>query len=265
MAVGDKLAVTGDGVHLRAQPSTDAQILTTCASGTLVTDLAEQTGWTQVTLADGSNTTGYIASQYLGPAPAGDYLGRVQPQNVFPMFPVTPHGNIVANLPFVEAGLRKCTLADRDMLLMALGTIRAETAGFVPISEGQSQFNTPPGGPPFALYEPGTSAGNRVGNTQAGDGARFKGRGYVQLTGRSNYTRIGAQIGVDLTGNPDLANDGATAGIILAQFLKNSEARIRAALAANDLATARKLVNGGSHGLDDFTAAYNAGLQSLPA
>ena len=70
---------------------------------------------------------------------------------------------------------------------------------------------------------------------------------------------------IDLAGNPDLANDGATAGDILAQFLKNSEAKVRAALAANDLKTARRLVNGGSHGLDDFTAAYNAGLQSLPA
>jgi Bacterial SH3 domain/Chitinase class I len=265
MAVGDRLAVTGDGVRLRAQPSTDAQILATCASGTLVTVTAEQGAWTGVTLADGSNASGFISSQFLAPAPAGDYLSRVQPQNVFPMFPVTPQKNIVANLPFVEAGLRKCALADRNMLLMALGTIRAETAGFVPISEGQSQFNTPPGGAPFSLYDPGTSIGKTLGNTQPGDGARFKGRGYVQLTGRSNYTHVGGQIGVDLAGNPDLANDGATAGDILAQFLKNSEAKVRAALAANDLKTARRLVNGGSHGLDDFTAAYNAGLQSLPA
>ena len=264
MAVGDQQIVTGDGVNVRAQPSTAAPILTTCSKGTQVTVVAEQTGWTQVTLAGASPITGFISSQYLGPAPSGDYLGRVQPANVFPMFPATPHGNIVTNLPFVEAGLRRFALDDRAMLLMALGTIRAETAGFVPISEGQSQFNTPPGGPPFALYDPGTSIGKTLGNTQPGDGARFKGRGYVQLTGRSNYTRIGAQIGVDLAGNPDLANDGATAGIILAQFLKNSEAKVRAALAANDLKTARRLVNGGSHGLDDFTDAYNTGLQSLP-
>jgi putative chitinase len=262
MAVGDKLGVTGDGVHLRAQPSTDAQILTTCAKGTLVTETAEQGAWTGVTLADGSNTSGYIASQFL--AQAGDYLDKVQPANVFPMFPATPQSHIVTNLPFVIAGLRKSALADRQMLLMALGTIRAETAGFVPISEGQSQFNTAPGGPPFGLYDPGTSIGKTLGNTQPGDGARFKGRGYVQLTGRSNYARIGTQLSDDLTGNPELANDGATAGIILAQFLKNSEAKIRAALAANDLKTARRLVNGGSHGLDDFTDAYNTGLRTLP-
>ncbi|HXM00566.1 MAG TPA: hypothetical protein VN932_11595, partial [Rhizomicrobium sp.] len=82
---------------------------------------------------------------------------------------------------------------------------------------------------------------------------------------RANYTRIGAQMGVDLVGNPDLGCDGATAGLILGQFLKNAESRIRNDLAANDLADARKAVNGGSHGLDAFTDAYHIGQQSLPA
>jgi putative chitinase len=160
--------------------------------------------------------------------------------------------------------LRKFALADRAMLLMARGTIRAETAGFVPIAEGQSKYNTAPGGEPFGLYDPGTAIGKALGNTQPGDGALFKGRGYVQLTGRANYTRIGGQMGIDLVGNPNLGCDGATAGLILGQFLKNAETRIRDDLAADDLADARKAVNGGSHGLDDFTSAYRTGLQSLP-
>jgi putative chitinase len=87
----------------------------------------------------------------------------------------------------------------------------------------------------------------------------------VQLTGRDNYTRVGKQLGIDLAGNPDLGCDGATAGLILAQFLKNNETKIRAALAANDLKTARKLVNGGSLGLAEFTDAYNTGMNTLPS
>jgi predicted chitinase len=142
---------------------------------------------------------------------------------------------------------------------MALATIRAETEGFVPISEGRSRFNTR--NTPFDLYEGRSS----LGNTQPGDGPRFKGRGYVQLTGRSNYRRIGAQIGVDLLGNPDRANDATTAGLILAQFLKNQESGTRAALARRDLPRARKLVNGGSHGLGRFIDAFERGERALPS
>src|ERR1043166_164184 len=262
MAGGDRMIVTGDGVRLRSEASTASQIVATCAKGAIVTVVADGAEWTQVQLA--GDIAGFMATAFLGPAPAGGHLARVPLANVTPMFPGTPQKNIAQNLPFVEAGLRQCGLDDRAMLLMALGTIRAETAGFVPIPEGQSQFNTAPGGEPFGLYGPGTSIGKTLGNTQAGDGARFKGRGYVQLTGRSNYTRIGNQIGVDLVGSPDLGCDGATAGLILAQFLKNAESRIRKDLATGDLKDARKAVNSGSHGLDAFTAAYQVGVKSLP-
>ena len=108
----------------------------------------------------------------------------------------------MTHLPSVLAGLRACALGDRQMVLMALATIRAETEGFLPIPEGISGFNTRVR--PFDRYEPGTSAGIRIGNTQPGDGARFKGRGFVQLTGRDNYGRVGRQIGADLLGDPEL-------------------------------------------------------------
>ena len=164
-------------------------------------------------------------------------------------------------------GLRAAKLADKQMLNMALSTIRVETAGFVPIPEGQSAGNTV--NSPFDRYEPGSGVPHNVshnlGNTQPGDGARFKGRGYVQVTGRDNYKRIGDQIGADLVGNPELANDPATAGRILAQFLKNKETTIRAALGSNDLTDARIAVNGGTHGLPEFIAAYNIGVHVLPA
>lgn len=44
-----------------------------------------------------------------------------------------------------------------------------------------------------------------LGNTVPGDGVRFAGRGYVQLTGRRNYARAGEAVGYPLVGNPDLA------------------------------------------------------------
>ena len=146
---------------------------------------------------------------------------------------------------------------------MAVATIRAETASFRPISEGQSRFNTRV--VPFDAYEPPSDKARDLGNDQAGDGARFKGRGFIQLTGRFNYTKIGTSLGVDLAGNPELANDSVIAGRILGSFLARGESVIRSALARDDLSAERRAVDGGSHGLDHFTDAFRRGEGIWPA
>lgn len=55
----------------------------------------------------------------------------------------------------------------------------------------------------------------RYGNTTPGDGPKYCGRGYVQLTWKSNYIKAGNKIGVDLVNNPDLAMDRDNAANIL--------------------------------------------------
>jgi putative chitinase len=85
----------------------------------------------------------------------------------------------------------------------ALATAYHETAGTMqPIKEygGAAYFTR--------LYDPkgnNPALAARLGNTQPGDGARFAGRGYVQLTGRANYARAGKKLGVDMIADPDLA------------------------------------------------------------
>ena len=177
------------------------------------------------------------------------------------MFPATKPANISRYLPYVAAALEALGLTDRPMVCAALGTIRAESEGFLPISEFQSQFNTRPGGAPFAIY---AERGNRLGNTEAGDGARFKGRGFVQLTGRYNYAKYGGLIGLDLTANADLANAPEVAALLLAHFLASHADAMRTALASGQFAAARKLVNGGSHGLDRFKDVFRLADTAWP-
>lgn len=55
----------------------------------------------------------------------------------------------------------------------------------------------------FAKYEPGTKIGANLGNTIKGDGFLFRGRGFVQLTGRRNYAMAGRVLGLDLVKEPD--------------------------------------------------------------
>jgi peptidoglycan L-alanyl-D-glutamate endopeptidase CwlK len=178
------------------------------------------------------------------------------------MLPFARRAHIEVNLPLVLNALVAPQLADKPMILMALATIRAETGTFLPISEGPSHYNTSPSGHPFDLYDSRAD----LGNLGPPDGECFKGRGFIQLTGRSNYARHGAAIGLGdrLIDEPDLANDPAIAARLLASFLKLHEAKIRAALTANDLREARRLVNGGSNGLAAFEEAYNTGLTFVP-
>lgn len=59
----------------------------------------------------------------------------------------------------------------------------------------------------FARYEPGTAIGKRLGNTQPGDGWKFRGMGFIQLTGRANARKMTAalKLDVDLEARPDYA------------------------------------------------------------
>jgi peptidoglycan L-alanyl-D-glutamate endopeptidase CwlK len=188
---------------------------------------------------------------YVGPAP------KVTVDMVSRMFPGAHVSNIKKYLPYVLKALQEEDLMDKKMVLMALATIRAETAGFQPISEYKSKYNTSPSGHPYDLYD----FRKKLGNNAKGDGARFKGRGFIQLTGRNNYQKYGKAIGLgnQLVTNPDRANEPEIAAKLLAKFLKEREREIKEALLDGSFATARRLVNGGRHGLAAFTEAYQIG------
>ena len=169
--------------------------------------------------------------------------GKVTAEIVKEMFPSAPIENIKANLPGILRALEDAGLSDQDMVLMALVTIYFETAGtFAPTTELKSRFNTSPDGHPFDLYD--NKKG--LGNEGAPDGERFKGRGYLQLTGRRFYEMYGKSIGLEgqLVAYPELANDPSIAAKIFAQILKEAAGRIREPLTQGDLDLANRRLGG---------------------
>lgn len=95
---------------------------------------------------------------------------------------------------------------------------------------------------------------SRMGNgaEATGEGYKFRGRGYIQLTGKDNYKAFGASIGEDLTSNPDLVSTKYALASAAWFFSKNGLCAIAEKGIGDDIITQiTKRVNGGTIGLAD--------------
>lgn len=167
---------------------------------------------------------------------------------------------VIKNWPLVEAALVAKGITDKNTQAVALATIRVETASFLPIKEygGPNYF--------FRMYDIKSPDPERrkvakmLGNTQPGDGVKFHGRGYVQITGRANYLKYGQKIGVDLIANPDAALDPVVAAKIFAEYFRDHGIDVWANKAFQskseaDFQKCRRLVNGGLNHYAEFRQA----------
>ncbi|TAJ29774.1 MAG: glycoside hydrolase family 19 protein [Bosea sp. (in: a-proteobacteria)] len=90
-----------------------------------------------------------------------------------------------------------------------------------------------------------------LGNSQAGDGVRYHGRGIFQLTGRANYRRFGRILGIDLEADPERAKEPAVSLAVAFAYWKDRE--LDAAADADDVVAVTRLINGGRNGLAERT------------
>lgn len=88
-----------------------------------------------------------------------------------------------------------------------------------------------------------------LGNTQKGDGRRFKGRGIFQLTGRANYTKMAKRLNLPLLEQPELAAAPRTSAHIACLYW--SDRKLNDAADRDDIKAVTKAINGGYNGLND--------------
>jgi len=148
----------------------------------------------------------------------------------------------------IEVLLDACVAADWPLAFTsyALATSHHETIQWQHMKEvgGEAYFKR--------MYD---KAGARpkkaeeLGNVNAGDGAKFAGRGYVQLTGRSNYVKAGKALGLDLIKEPDKVEEPTIAAKVLIWGMSTGAYTGKAnrdylAKLPPDYVNARRIING---------------------
>lgn len=116
-----------------------------------------------------------------------------------------------------------------------------ETAGY--------RYLTELGGPEYLSRYDGRAD---LGNTQPGDGAKFCGRGLIQITGRANYRRFGEMIAEPLEEHPELAAQPGIAVILACAYW--ADRRIEPLAEADDVRAVTRKINGGVNGLSEREA-----------
>jgi putative chitinase len=101
----------------------------------------------------------------------------------------------------------------------------------------------------------------RMGNTEDGDGAKYIGRGLIQLTGKDNYRAFGEAIGEDLIANPQLVEQPRYAALSAGWFF--NKRNLNALADVMDITTMTVRINGGKIGIDDRIAKINKALDVL--
>lgn len=177
-------------------------------------------------------------------------LGMVEPETVASILNC-PLAEVQSHLPAVLTALAEHNILDKPTLVAAIATIGVETGGFRPIKEyGDDEYFT-------QNYE----WRDDLGNVCAGDGCRYHGRGFIQITGRANYRDYGLRLNLPLEEKPDLALDPVVGAKILALYF--NDRGVFLAARNHNWRRVRALVNGGYNGIDEFMGFVERAIAAL--
>lgn len=151
-------------------------------------------------------------------------------------------------LPYLNGAMREFEINTPIRVAAFVSQIAHETGGFKWFKEIWGPT------PQQEKYDPPGKLAEGLGNTQKGDGKRYRGRGAIQLTGRHNYQLFGKLLGLDLEKSPERAEDIPVAFRIAGCFWKTNGLN---PLADGNLYQAiTKRINGGYTGMADRLHYY---------
>lgn len=102
-----------------------------------------------------------------------------------------------------------------------------------------------------------------LGNTEPGDGFRYRGRGLIQVTGRANYQKCGGALALPLIDHPELLEQPDNASLSAAWFWNSRGLNTPAD--TGDFETITRKINGGLNGYDDRLALWKMARSALGA
>lgn len=112
-------------------------------------------------------------------------------------------------------------------------------------------------------YEPPHPLARKLGNVRRGDGFLFRGRGWIQLTGRANYRRCGAALGLPLEDDPESVATPDVAWLTVSWYWNDNGLNRWCTAREADFETLTRRINGGIIGLPDRLLRWNAAKDFL--
>ncbi|MEL6824669.1 MAG: SH3 domain-containing protein [Pseudomonadota bacterium] len=272
--------VNASSLRMRQEPSTDSPIIMDMSHGTLVTKIedASALGWWKITTTAGNLVEeGYAASRYLvsvDPEPAtdtrltdltnvvevikrvqrfvGDYASSLDEELLRVLNQVVAHYEIGENPRRFSHFMAQ--LAHESAHFTAMEeNLNYSTQGLMKIF--RSKFRDEAEAASYAR-QPEKIANrvyaNRIGNGDeaSGDGWRYRGRGFIQLTGRANYRSIGGRLGLDLENDPDVVASNPVIALQVAANYWDSR-NLNEVADTDDIFEVTRLINGGHNGIED--------------
>jgi len=182
-----------------------------------------------------------------------DSSGKPIMSSMPPSMPSAPppmKQDVKENLAGITDALKKRGITDDNYIKAVLGNVMKESGGKVVgenlnygktsnerirsifgeraskyTDEQLSEIKKDPQQMAEMMYGGGTKIGKGMGNTEPGDGWKFRGRGYIQLTGKNNYSAASKAIFGDdrLVENPDLVNDPGIAAEVTAWYMQKGQ------------------------------------------